>query len=145
MIRNAEVGCRLRVARDALVDVPICYAVDLADAPRGRLVCIGLSPGACRHADSVKGGTCWLRDGMRPPADKVAAMRAPALGQWALNDQRRPPPSMPPSMSRMDPAPDCPAPPPAAPPPSIEFSMSLSGLADPVAPPKGLFWPPPPP
>ncbi len=85
MIRNAQVSCRLRVARDALVDVPICYVVDLADAPRGRLVCIGLSPGACRHADSVKGGICWLGDGMRPSADKVAAMRGVVAGRprWA--------------------------------------------------------------
>jgi len=65
MIRNAQVGCRLRVARDALVDIPICYPVDLADAPRGRLVCMGLSPGACRHADSVKVGTRGLGDGIR--------------------------------------------------------------------------------
>ena len=58
-----------------------------------------------------------------------------------LIDQRRPAPSMPPSMSSIDPAADCPAPPPAAPPPSIEFSMSLSGLPDPPpAPPNGLFW-----
>ena len=85
MIRYARVGCGLRVPRDALVDVPICYAVDLADAPRGRLVCIGLSPGACRHADSVKGGTCWLGTGCGPPADKVAAMRgaAPDARRWA--------------------------------------------------------------
>ena len=85
MIRNAQVGCRLRVARDALVDIPICYAVDLADAPRGRLVCMGLSPGACRHADSVKVGTCWLGTGSAPPADKGAAMQGATAGYpaWA--------------------------------------------------------------
>ena len=83
MIRNAEVGCRLWVARDALVDIPICYAVDLADAPRGRLVCMGLSPRACRHADSVKVGTRGLGTGSAPPADKVADVQDAAAGSPA--------------------------------------------------------------
>jgi hypothetical protein len=48
-------------------------------------------------------------------------------------------------MSRIDPADDCPGP--AAPAPSIEFSRSLSGLLDPLAPPPPKIassgsWPP---
>ena len=150
MIRNAQVGCRLWVARNTLVDVSICDAVDLPDARPGSLRWIRLSPLGRGHAASVEGGAGRLRPGSRPPPEGALLCKAPStgdvLGRWGLSDQRRPAPSMPPSMSSMDPAADCPAlPPAAARPPSIEFSMSLSGLADPVAPPKGLFWPPPPP
>jgi hypothetical protein len=49
-------------------------------------------------------------------------------------------------MSRIEPPAGCPEALPAAPPPSIEFSMSLSGLLDPLAPPLKIessgFWPP---
>jgi hypothetical protein len=44
------------------------------------LVCMGLSPGACRHADSVKVGTCWLGTGSAPPADKGVAMQGATAG-----------------------------------------------------------------
>jgi hypothetical protein len=49
------------------------------------LVCMGLRPGACRHADSVKVGTCWLGMGSAPPADKGAAMQGATAGYpaWA--------------------------------------------------------------
>src|SRR4029453_12199199 len=47
--------------------------------------------------------------------------------------QRRPAPSRPPSMSRIDPPDDC-LPLEAAPPPSIELRRSFSGLPEPLAP-----------
>ena len=75
MIRNAQVGCRLWVARNTLVDVSICDAVDLPDARPGSLRWIRLSPLGRGHAASVEGGVGRLRPGSRPRL-KVAAMQS---------------------------------------------------------------------
>ena len=69
MIRNAQVGCRLWVARNTLVDVSICDAVDLPDARPGSLRWIRLSPLGRGHAASVEGGVGRLRAGDRPPPE----------------------------------------------------------------------------
>jgi len=76
MIGNAQVGGRLGIARDALVDVAIRDAVDLADARR-RLSWVRLSPWGRGRADSVEGRVRLATDGIAGLGPMVAPCSPP--------------------------------------------------------------------